>query len=203
MDSDSSAGPPATGRRNKGQSLVEAFRLSRIAQRPALRTELHDSRQALRQGRAARLGAGRPPPAQTPDAAPAEATETTKAASPEPAVTAEIGGSIFAGFCGAVDAAAAMDEAARQANAPPDEGPHSPQAELTAEARLPLSAIGFGPGMTMRMRQLGIETVSELASSDPVWLRNALGEISQLINVDLWIANARQAARGEASEPET
>jgi hypothetical protein len=203
-DSESAASAATMVRRNKGQTLVETYRLERIAQRQALRTELHERRQALREGRAVLLGAAKPQSRPGQNAAPAEPSETPKAASPEPAAAVDIGGSIFAGFCGAVNEAAAMAAAAAQAAAAPGgDDSNTPPASFKTEVDLPLSSIGFGPGMTLRMRQLGIQTVSELASSDPAWLRNALGEISQLINVDLWIANARKAAKGEASQPET
>jgi hypothetical protein len=58
---------------------------------------------------------------------------------------------------------------------------------------LPLSAIGFGPGMVIRFRQLGILSAADLAASDPAALRTALGDITRLINVDVWIATAQKA----------
>jgi hypothetical protein len=57
-----------------------------------------------------------------------------------------------------------------------------------------LSSIGFGPGMVLRFKQLGILTSSELAAAD------ALGDISRLINVDVWIATAMRACADAAQE---
>jgi predicted RecB family nuclease len=62
-----------------------------------------------------------------------------------------------------------------------------------------LASIGFGPGMTIRLSQVGIETVSDLAQANPAALRHALGDISQLINVDVWIASAQAACRAPES----
>ncbi len=62
-----------------------------------------------------------------------------------------------------------------------------------APSHVPLSAIGFGPAMVIRFRQIGIETASELAGYDPASLRTALGDITRLIDVDDWIATARKA----------
>ena len=53
--------------------------------------------------------------------------------------------------------------------------------------------MGFGPGMAIRFRHIGIETIADLAAADAAVLRTALGDISRLINVDAWIASARSA----------
>jgi hypothetical protein len=45
----------------------------------------------------------------------------------------------------------------------------------------------------MRFRQLGIETAADLAAADSASLRSALGDITRLINVDIWIASAQKA----------
>jgi len=71
---------------------------------------------------------------------------------------------------------------------PPEAAPHQPPPEA-----LTLSAIGFGPGMVIRFRQLGIVTAADLAASDPATLRTALGDITRLINVNDWIATAQKA----------
>ncbi len=64
----------------------------------------------------------------------------------------------------------------------------------------PLSTIGFGPGMVIRLRQLGIESAADLAEADAATLRDALGDIARLINVDIWIASARQACAQAAPD---
>jgi predicted flap endonuclease-1-like 5' DNA nuclease len=86
---------------------------------------------------------------------------------------------------------------------PPD-APAPPQTALEEQAPAPaeppkpppLSAIGFGPGMIIRLRQLGIETAADLAAADPAALRTALGDITRLINVHAWIATAQKAVGG-------
>ncbi len=58
---------------------------------------------------------------------------------------------------------------------------------------LPKLVVGFGPGMLLRLRQLGYRTPDDLADADPDALRGALGEISRLLDVEAWIASARAA----------
>lgn len=55
----------------------------------------------------------------------------------------------------------------------------------------------LGPGMRIRLSQLGIQNVDDLAHSDPVELRKNLGEISRLLRLERRIEAAiaiRQAA---------
>ena len=146
---------------------------------------------ALRASRAARLGCSPAPVAHQTEAASQEIAESP---SPPAADLPETGQSIFAGFCGHVETCAPThpDDCAPQQNDTAPEMSAPSDHDTPAAASLPLSAIGFGPGMTIRMRQVGIETVSDLAASEPAALRSALGDISQLINVDLWIASARK-----------
>jgi predicted flap endonuclease-1-like 5' DNA nuclease len=74
----------------------------------------------------------------------------------------------------------------------------APMEEPTPPASLPLSDIGFGPGMIIRLSQLGITSIADMAAADPTALRNALGDISRLVNVENWIASARKASSGQA-----
>jgi predicted flap endonuclease-1-like 5' DNA nuclease len=185
------APPPRSDGRNKGQSLVEAFRAARIAGRPALRTELRDNRLTLRHERTLRLrGAAHSATVEeAPRTAPDVATPATSAEGPP---SQEGSPSIFATYCGTMQAASSpIEPMAPELQTPPP-------AEETIETAvpediLPLSAIGFGPGMTIRMSQLGIETVSQLAVADREWLRTELGDLSQLVHVDVWIEAARKA----------
>jgi hypothetical protein len=57
----------------------------------------------------------------------------------------------------------------------------------------PLAEIGLGPGMIIRLSQLGVHTRTDLAKADAAQLRDALGEISRLIDVESWIRHARSA----------
>jgi predicted flap endonuclease-1-like 5' DNA nuclease len=193
----------AVGKLNKGQGLVAAFRAARISQRPALKAGLRHSRTALRQERLQRLGL--PETTQAASVAPTDAAahdDTDPASKPEPAPPPAAGTSVFATYLDRAETPAepapAAAEAAPAQQAPgPDAAPPDSAAHMAAapepEPRLPLSSIGFGPGMMIRMSHLGIESVQELAAADPTWLRGALGDISRLINVDLWIASARNA----------
>jgi len=72
----------------------------------------------------------------------------------------------------------------------------SPAAPVAPPSGPPLAAIGFGPGMIIRFGQLGIETAADLAASDPDALRTALGDITRLINVEMWIEAAKRACSG-------
>jgi predicted flap endonuclease-1-like 5' DNA nuclease len=197
------AAPPA---RNAGLSLVAAFRAARIQQRPALQTGLRASRQGLRQERLARLG--------KPVALPAKAVEAPVSAAGASAPREEMapdpcaGQSVFARFVDGAQAAAPTIMATKPAPAsspaqpaeiPPAEpllaepAPSEPAPAEAPPTAPPLSAIGFGPGMVIRFRQLGIETAADLAAADADSLRTALGDITRLINVDIWIASAQKA----------
>lgn len=54
-----------------------------------------------------------------------------------------------------------------------------------------LSEIGLGPSMLIRLNQLGLRRVRDVAQASPDDLRAALGGSSRLLNVEAWIANAR------------
>jgi hypothetical protein len=189
------------GKLNKGQGLVAAFRAARIAQRPALKTELRTGRAALRQERLSRIGRVEPPAASgAPPQDAAEVEDIAVAAKPELAPAPTTGTSVFATFLD--DAEAPPNVVGVQAvQAPPEPAPPcdaaacdpAPEESAVPAPPIPLSSIGFGPGMMIRMSHLGIESVQELAAADPAWLRGALGDISRLINVELWIASARNA----------
>jgi len=201
MTTEQSGDRPA-GQRNKGQSLVAAYRAARIAQRPALLAELRSNRATLRQDRAIRLSQAEPavkavPPA--PQVAPDDGGATT--AKTEAPAAPIAGASVFAAFLDAAEECAvheAVDppepEPQPALSASPDPQPAPSTSPDPAPApKLPLSAIGFGPGMMIRLSQLGIECVADLAAADAAQLRAALGDISRLINVDLWIESARNA----------
>ncbi len=60
-----------------------------------------------------------------------------------------------------------------------------------ASNALDLSALpNLGPAMRQRLNQLGLYTVADMASINPDGLRNLLGSISVLANVDQWVADA-------------
>ena len=56
----------------------------------------------------------------------------------------------------------------------------------------PLTEIGIGPAMTIRLRHLGLHTVRDMANADAETLRGLLGDLGRLIDVDGWIRAARR-----------
>ncbi|MCQ4159978.1 hypothetical protein NON00_08545 [Roseomonas sp. GC11] len=66
------------------------------------------------------------------------------------------------------------------------------EVENRTEAAAGRPLLGLGPGMRMRLQQLGYNSLEDLAHADPGRLRQALGEISRLIDIDGWIARARR-----------
>jgi predicted flap endonuclease-1-like 5' DNA nuclease len=109
------------------------------------------------------------------------------AAAPPPQPPATQASADPVGGPSAEEASASPTEA--QADASPD-APHA--ARPTVDP--PLAEIGFGPGMLIRLSQLGLHTIGDLAQADASGLRIALGDISRLIDVETWINNARQNA---------
>jgi hypothetical protein len=131
------------------------------------------------------IAAAAPEPAPAETAAPEPAAQ--EPAAPEPAAPETM-----------IPQAVTLPQAAAPeatVAAPPDE-PADPPAELPADP--PLAEIGFGQGMLIRLSQLGLHTIGDLARADPAGLRLALGDISRLVDVETWINNARQSitARG-------
>jgi hypothetical protein len=174
--------PPAS----KGKAMIASYRAARFSQRPALRATL---RQGRKQPAPAREG--QPPSAEPPEAAAPPPPEATAPATHEAA-------SVFAGLV----SLAVAERVSEAAAMPPVTLPPVPQAAAASPAPEPpppelppdppLAEIGFGPGMLIRLSHLGVHTVGDLARADPAGLRQALGDISRLVDVETWINNARQ-----------
>jgi predicted flap endonuclease-1-like 5' DNA nuclease len=207
--------------------MVAAYRAARLAQRSALRSSLHQSHVARRASREERLAReheqvrSEEPATTPPPVAPAEtavavvklaaeagsvfanlvsielaerqaeitelppATPVVEPSTPEPAATEAV----------IADAAAAP---APEAAVPPTEPlAPPPTAADPAPNDPPLAEIGFGPGMLIRLSQLGMHTMADLAAANPAELRSGLGDISRLVDVETWISNARQASKSE------
>jgi predicted flap endonuclease-1-like 5' DNA nuclease len=90
---------------------------------------------------------------------------------------------------------APVEAAEQQAQSPQPGSAPAPQAAAERAYDPPLAEIGFGPGMLIRLSQLGLHTTGDLAQADAGELRAALGDISRLVDVETWISNARQTAR--------
>jgi hypothetical protein len=180
----------------KGMRMIAAYRAERLSQRPVLRTALHQSHVARR---AARCPGGTAPDA--PPAPEAEAPEASPPAAPAPGAAAP--GSVFASLVSGADAER-RQAAGRDATLPEPPAPEQSEPEQSGPAASlpydpPLAEIGFGPGMLIRLSQLGLRTTGDLAHADAAELRAALGEISRLVDVEAWIASARRSLPGHAA----
>lgn len=191
---------------SKGMAMIASYRAARLSQRSAFRSSLHQTHVARRMARVQEKG--RPEPA-----APVVIEEPAITA-PDPVVAdVKEAGSVFANLVSSAVAERNAEPAPVEAE-PEPVGPE-PIAEPVAEAAAqeepepaaepakqphtdaydpPLAEIGFGPGMLIRLSQLGLNTTAELAQADAGELRAALGEISRLVDVEAWIANARHKA---------
>jgi len=70
-----------------------------------------------------------------------------------------------------------------------------PEVSQVCENHTPaITTTALGPGMLARLRLLGYGQIADLAAADPVALRNGLGDISRLLNVEGWIAEAKRIA---------
>lgn len=208
--------PPAS----KGMMMIAAYRLERLRQRPILRSSLRHSHEARR---LEREGAVKPePPAAIHEPVLPPAEFHPVAAQPLPS------GSVFASYSTIVAEDVALEAAAAVDDVPAPESPPAADAlraapvearvdEPTAEADgpapappakpdspefdPPLAEIGFGPGMLIRMSQIGVRTTRQLATADLGELRAALGDISRLVDVEAWIGSAqRRLAAGADGE---
>jgi len=74
----------------------------------------------------------------------------------------------------------------------------APEVAQAAENHAPAITItALGPGMLARLRLLGYGQIADLAGADPVALRHGLGDISRLLNVEGWIAEAKRIAESD------
>jgi hypothetical protein len=208
---------------NKGLRLVAEYRLARLADGPARRAALQENRRQLREDRRRRRQGDQTPHASidTPEAGPSHDHPAQPAEHRQ-----EHPASIFAAICEDANVGQAAlesppdtprDDAAPCAqedmqNDLNDNACHTgdtgtpeqaqpqqdPMSQPEPDSHVALSEIGFGPGMILRLGQIGIETADALANADPSQLRLSLGDASTLINVDAWIANAREATRRRA-----
>ena len=206
--------PPSKGLVPKGSPMTAPPTdppLSRSAWRAALRDDLARGRAALRSGRATtaaeatqRLPRWRPSrgkAAELPLAAPPP--PEAEAQAPLPAERASVYASLLrdAGAGEAPAEAAPPEpeapapEVPMSAPAPPEPAPLAQEPPVATAPTLDLSEIAeLGPGMRARLRLLGCVGIADLAQAEPEPLREALGEISRLLNVEAWIAEARRLA---------
>lgn len=197
--------PPAS----KGMMMIAAYRAERLRQRPILRSSLRQSHEALRLEREVASCV------ETIDAL--HDSSHVVALAEGVHVQPRVSGSVFASYLTVAEASAAEAEASTDPasvnSAPtsveqltrtrsdidintlshqsePQEHVIQPSESVVFDP--PLAEIGFGPGMLIRLSQIGVRTTRELATSDMAELRAALGDISRLIDVEAWIGSARR-----------
>ena len=74
----------------------------------------------------------------------------------------------------------------------------SPEVAQASKHNAPAITItALGPGMLARLRLLGYGQIADLAGADPIALRHGLGDISRLLNVEGWIAEAKRIAASD------
>ena len=156
--------------------MIAAYRAARLSQRPVPRTD--------------------PPPssANTPVARLDGPSDTVRGGSAPFQPT----GSVFASLMNGQPPIAA--EAPVRTAASPVPMPAAPGTRPAAPPprRLTLAELGFGQGMLLRLSQIGLRTVTDLAHADPADLRAALGDSSRLVDIDAWIVRARRVLMGVA-----
>jgi hypothetical protein len=184
-----------------GRSLIAAYRAARLSQRSALRQQSNASLRAARSSLAApdptaeaTPGPLEPSPAPTPVAAHEPAVEQSIFArllshapvtAPVPPSCAPQG--LKLSLETSPGSALAIPNVAGPAGMEPRSG------AKTNSAGQPLSVLGFGPGMLIRLGQIGLRTTDDLARANAADLRLALGEISRLADIEMWIVAARRA----------
>ncbi len=207
---------------SKGMMMIAAYRAARLSQRPVFRSNLQQTHTARRMARAqgqVRAETAPPVPVDPPAGVSAEVSV------PDAGDAGSVFANLFSIAVAERHAEPCVADAAPIVETKPEEGPAAtaastteqdiaapetipdavaeqvvPSADLAAADDPPLAEIGFGPGMLIRLSQLGVNTTGELAMANPAELRAALGEISRLVDVETWISNARQkSGPGRAS----
>ncbi len=191
--------PPSTSPSTSpstGKTMIAAYRAARLSQRSVLRTNLHQTHVARKAARCQGLGVAMPDPEAPPAEPPAAEAEI-------PAHDALPPASVFASLVNFAVAERHAEAAPPPIEAAPPAEPPMPDPEPVVTVSPPndppaydppLAEIGFGPGMLIRLSQLGLRTTGDLAHADALELRAALGDISRLVDVEAWISSARRSA---------
>lgn len=185
--------------RSQGMTMIAAYRAQRLSQRPVLRSNLHQSHLALRQSRD---GLPRQFSPQS-DISCIAHPDTAPKIDPHPE---KINGSIFANLINtseqrqdSLGVPFSQTQHCNSTMAIPDEQTgltSAPEPNETAPTAYdpPLAEIGFGPGMVIRLSQVGVQTLDDLARCNVPHLHEALGDVSHLVDIKNWIDSARQRA---------
>jgi hypothetical protein len=156
--------------------MIAAYRAARLSQRPVLRTDLHPASSVNGPAGSARLD---------------DPSDTVRGGS----APFQPSGSVFASLMNGQ--APIATEAPVQTVASPVPTPPEPAVKPVAP-KPTLAEMGFGQGMLLRLSQIGLRTVADLARADPADLRAALGDSSRLVDVDAWVIRARHVLLGTA-----
>ena len=174
--------------------MITAYREARLRQRAVLQTSLQETHVPYKAGDGQGQTAGE------------SAQVTVKEAAPAPETA-----SVITSLVSLVDSdrrseRTGMPMSAFTQDVPADVAAMRPSDDAAAAASMepvrhdpPLAEIGFGPGMLIRLGQLGLRTTGDLADADANDLRTALGDISRLVDVEAWIASARITASHRSS----
>jgi len=182
---------------SKGMQLIAEYRAARMSQGPIHKIGLKQSHAALRKSREQALR-------RTESVAGGPVAEAVDALhlSYRREESAQV--SVFAGLLSVASAenVQTMEMPASEPEPQPvsdpvsegvqDDTPRAASEPVETAGPDPLLAeIGFGPGMLIRLSQIGVRTTRDLAETDVKQLRAALGDIVRLVDVDGWIQNAR------------
>jgi predicted flap endonuclease-1-like 5' DNA nuclease len=179
--------------------LIAAFRAERLANRQALRADRVAARQSLRNERIGRLhpdAAHATPPVSPPPEAPAPDSVASSVS-----LFAQLVANERQSLASAPETEPQTDTAMAPKPHPAATALAEPPVQPVFQPGTPcadLAALGFGPGMTARLHHLGIVSVADLAAANADELRHLLGDVSDLINVDFWIGQARTLLRQAA-----
>ena len=162
---------------SKASMMIAAYRAARLNQRFTLRTASMPQQALMPPTAPEHRETGCSPPEETFVTATAYETDGTNQTDP-PASEPE------AVHLGPAHKAGTAPEPA------PGEGAAADRHDL-ARSEPALARIGLGPSMLLRLSQIGLNSVHDIAQANPEDLRAALGGSSRLLNVEAWISNAR------------
>ena len=183
---------------SKGMMMIVAYREARLRQRSVLRTSLQESHLARQAARCQGQAAGEPAQALAAEP-PAPVAALPEAGEPASVFASLISLAVAEKRTKITEAAddtapPVAQDAVADVTPPDDAAAGASEPAEPARYDPPLAEIGFGPGMLIRLSQLGLRTIGDLAHADANDLRAALGDISRLVDVEAWIASARMTA---------
>ena len=174
---------------SKGMMMITVYREARLRQRAVLQTSLQETHVTYKVGGSQGQTAGEPAQVVVKEAAPALGAGLVIAS-----LVSLVDSDRRSEWTGTPMPAFAQDVPADVAAMRPSDDAAAAVSMEPVRHDPPLAEIGFGPGMLIRLSQLGLRTTGDLADADANDLRTALGDISRLVDVEAWIASARITA---------